>query len=171
VRAVVRVAAAGEAEALTRAMGAPAGVYAAHLAAQADGLCTVLVAEVGGRVVGTGMLRAERRDAVVVERLGSLPEISNLQVHPDERGRGHGTALVEAACALVAGQGGSRVGIGVADDNPDAARLYLRLGFADTGLAYADHYTWTDVEGVEHQAADDVRYLVRELGQGSGPPR
>ncbi|GHE13523.1 hypothetical protein GCM10011381_36140 [Klenkia taihuensis] len=167
----MRTALAGEAEALTRAMDAPAGVYEAHLAAQAGGRCTVLVAEVGGRAVGTGMLRRDPRDAVVRERLGRLPEISNLQVHPDERGRGHGTALVEALCALAAGQGGTRVGLGVADDNPDAARLYLRLGFAETGLAYADHYTWTDTAGVEHHAADDVRYLVRDLGQGSGPPR
>ncbi|SDG48548.1 GNAT family N-acetyltransferase [Klenkia brasiliensis] len=170
-RAVVRVGAPQEAAALTRAMDAPAGVYASHLAAQAEGRCTVLVAEVGGRVVGTGMLRREPRDTVVRERLGSMPEISNLQVHPDEQGRGHGTALVEAACALAAAGGGTRVGIGVGEDNPDAARLYLRLGFADVGLAYADHYNWTDVDGVEHHAADDVRYLVRDLGQGSGPPR
>jgi len=160
----VRVAVEAEADALTRAMDAPAGVYAAHLAAQADGRCTVLVAEVGGRVVGTGMLRREPRDAVVVERLGSVPEISNLQVRPDEQGQGHGTALVEAACARAAADGGTRVGIGVGDDNPGAARLYLRLGFAETGLAYTDHYTFTDAEGVEHHAADDVRYLVRQLG-------
>ncbi|MCO7221068.1 GNAT family N-acetyltransferase [Klenkia sp. PcliD-1-E] len=170
-RTLVRIGRAGEAEALTRAMDAPPTVYAAHLAAQADGLCTVLVAEVGGRVVGTGMLRREPRDAVVRERWGSMPEISNLQVHPDEQGRGHGTALVEAACARAAADGHPRVGIGVGQDNPGAARLYLRLGFAETGLAYADHYTWTDAEGVEHHAAEDVRYLVRELGQGSGPPR
>lgn len=163
-RAVVRVGLDGEAEALTRAMDAPPGVYEAHLAAQAEGLCAVLVAEVGGRVVGTGMLRREPRDLVVRERLGSLPEISNLQVHPDEQGQGHGTALVEAACARAAVEGRARVGIGVAQDNPGAARLYLRLGFVETGLAYADHYAWTDTEGVEHHAADDVRYLVRQLG-------
>ncbi len=163
-RAVVRVGVEGEAEALTRAMDAPPGVYEAHLAAQAERLCVVLVAEVGGRAVGTGMLRSEPRDGVVRERLGSMPEISNLQVHPDEQGHGHGTALVEAACAHAAADGHRRVGIGVGQDNPGAARLYLRLGFAETGLAYADHYVWTDAEGVEHHAADDVRYLVRQLG-------
>jgi GNAT superfamily N-acetyltransferase len=159
----VRVAGPGEAEALARATDAPAGVHAAHLAAQAEGRCDVLVAEVGGRVVGTGLLRQEPQDARVVERFGALPEISDLQVHPDEQGQGHGTALVEAACARAAAAGHRRVGIGVAVDNPDAARLYLRLGFDETGLTYADHCTWTDAGGVDHDAADEVRYLVRDL--------
>jgi GNAT superfamily N-acetyltransferase len=170
-RAVVRDGVDGEAEALTRAMDAPPGVYVAYLAAQADGRCTVLVAEVGGQVVGTGVLRHEPRDAAVGERLGSMPEISNLQVAPGAQGHGYGTALVEAACARAAAEGHLRVGIGVGDDNPAAARLYLRLGFVETGLAYTDEYTWTDAEGIDHDAADPVRYLVRDLRQGSGPPR
>jgi GNAT superfamily N-acetyltransferase len=163
VRAVVRTALDGEAAALDDALGAPPGVYAALLDMQAEGAGVLLVAEVGGRPVGAGVLRWAPRDAVVRERFGELPEISNLQVHPDEQGQGHGTALVRAACARAGAAGHLRVGIGVGDDNPDAARLYLRLGFAETGLAYADRYTWTDRDGVDHDAEDAVRYLVRDL--------
>ena len=123
----------------------------------------LLVAEVGGRPVGAGLLRWAPRDDAVRARFGQLPEISNLQVHPDEQGRGHGTALVGAACARAAAAGHAHVGIGVGEDNRDAARLYLRLGFADTGLAYADRYTYVDHDGVPHEAQDAVRYLVRQL--------
>ncbi|SDO58871.1 Acetyltransferase (GNAT) family protein [Klenkia soli] len=128
--AVVRLAVPGEAERLDAALEAPDGVYGLLLSRQTSGECALLVAEVGGRPVGAGLLRWAPRDAVVRERFGDLPEISNLQVHPDEQGQGHGTALVRAACARAAAGGHRRVGIGVGDDNPDAARLYLRLGFA-----------------------------------------
>ncbi|KQS59925.1 hypothetical protein ASG36_02550 [Geodermatophilus sp. Leaf369] len=144
-------------------MAAPADVYPAHLTAQAEGSCLLLVAEVGGRVVGTGLLRWAPRDAVVAERWPGMPEVSNLQVHPDERGNGHGTALVADACTRASAAGHARIGIGVGLDNPEAARLYLRLGFLDTGLAYADAYSYTDADGVERDAVDDVRYLVRRL--------
>lgn len=162
-RAVVRTAVQGEAEALQVALAAPPGVYAGLLGMQAEGSCVLLVAEVGGRPVGAGLLRWVPRDAVVRARWGDLPEISNLQVHPDERGQGHGTALVAAACARAAAVGHRQVGIGVGEDNPDAARLYLRLGFTDTGVGYADRYTYVDHDGVPHDAQDAVRYLVRPL--------
>ncbi|SSC22060.1 Acyl-CoA N-acyltransferase, partial [Klenkia terrae] len=164
VRAVVRTAVDGEAAALDDALGAPPGVYAGLLGMQAEGACVLLVAEVGGRPVGAGVLRWAPRDAAVRERFGALPEISNLQVHPDEQGRGHGTALVAAACARAAAAGQASVGIGVDEDNPDAARLYLRLGFADTGLRYVDSYTWVDHDGVQHDEQEAVRYLVRTPG-------
>ena len=163
-RAVVRTAVDGEAAALDEALGAPPGVYAGLLGMQAEGSCVLLVAEVGGRPVGAGVLRWLPRDAVVRERFGDLPEISNLQVHPDERGAGHGTALVAAACARAAAAGHAQVGIGVDEENPDAARLYLRLGFADAGLRYVDTYTWVDHDGDPHDEQEAVRYLVRHFG-------
>ncbi|MCW2583071.1 MAG: putative acetyltransferase [Klenkia sp.] len=162
-RTVVRLGAPTEADSLTRVMDAPADVYPQLLAAQAEGTCLLLVAEVGGRVVGTGLLRWAPRDTAVAEQWPGLPELSNLQVHPDERGSGHGTALVEDACARATAAGHERIGIGVGENAPDAARLYLRLDFAETGLAYSDRYTWTDADGVDHDAEDAVRHLVRRL--------
>ena len=68
-RAVVRTAVDGEAAALDEALGAPPGVYAGLLGMQAEGSCVLLVAEVGGRPVGAGVLRWLPRGTHQYEKL------------------------------------------------------------------------------------------------------
>jgi GNAT superfamily N-acetyltransferase len=64
-------------------------------------------------------------------------EISNVHVHDDHRGRGVGTALIRDAERRI-DHGTVTVGVGV--ENPDADRLYRRLGYADTGLQWTTEY-------------------------------
>ena len=60
------------------------------------------------------------REAALVEAAGVAPEL---------RGRGIGTALMRAAEALASENGFAAVELGVEDTNPDARRLYERLGY------------------------------------------
>ena len=64
-------------------------------------------------------------------------EIGNIHVRPEWRGRGVGTALITDAETRI-DRGTVTIGVGI--DNPDAERLYRRLGYADTGLRWTIDY-------------------------------
>jgi GNAT superfamily N-acetyltransferase len=132
---------------------------------QADGLGTYLVVWSEGVPVGKGEIRWDGCAArQVAERFPGCPEVKGLDVWPPERrSQGIGTAILLAAEDLAARQGHRRIGLGVADDNEHATRLYLRLGYAETGCRYVDHYSHTLPGGGRHDAADPTRFLVKEL--------
>jgi ribosomal protein S18 acetylase RimI-like enzyme len=54
-------------------------------------------------------------------------------VRPAGRGRGTGSALIEAVCDLARERGHARVTLEVGDHNTPAQRLYARHGFVPTG--------------------------------------
>lgn len=110
------------------------------------GGAVLLVAEDGGRPVGSAVLHPAAHDPAVRAALPGAPELTTLTVEPAEQDRGHGTALIRAAARAAADDGRAALVVAVADDNPDAARLYLRLGFREVGLRSAD-----------------IRYLVLDL--------
>ena len=110
------------------------------------GGAVLLVAEDGGRPVGSAVLHPAARDPAVRSALPGVPELATLTVEPAEQRRGHGTALIRAAARAAAYDGRAALAVAVGDDNPDAARLYLRLGFRETG-----------------QRSADTRYLVLDL--------
>lgn len=68
-----------------------------------------------------GVLAASDRPGVLV--------LDGLCVAPEQRGRGIGTALLDAAGELARGRGLRAVGLSVVDTNPRAEALYRRLGF------------------------------------------
>lgn len=115
-----------------------------------DGGAVLFVAEDGGRPVGSAVLHPAARDPAVRSALPAVPELSNLTVEAADRRRGHGTALIRAAARAAAAEGCGALAVAVADDNPDAARLYLGLGFHETGLRSRD--------------PEPVRFLVLDLG-------
>jgi GNAT superfamily N-acetyltransferase len=78
-----------------------------------------------GRVVGNVSLRRARGYA------GYL--IGNVVVHPDWRGRGIATALMEVAVRKVARRGARWVGLEVRADNDPARSLYEGLDFQEIG--------------------------------------
>ena len=57
--------------------------------------------------------------------------LDTLIVHPDVRGQGIGTQLVDAVVALAIADGKRFVKLEVEDINPRAKRLYERLGFVE----------------------------------------
>ncbi|MEA2218657.1 MAG: hypothetical protein QOJ35_1283 [Solirubrobacteraceae bacterium] len=95
---------------------------------------TLFVADDGGRVVGTAGLHGTRAAGVV--SLG-------MSVVAQERGRGHGRALIEAAIAHARGARCHKIELEVWPDNARAIALYERFGFAVEGLR-RDHYRRRD---------------------------
>jgi hypothetical protein len=55
----------------------------------------------------------------------------------------------------------------VAEDNPQAAKLYARLGYADTGLRTESRYLYPDDSGVPREIVEHNILLVKALGLGA----
>jgi len=62
------------------------------------------------------------------------PEVQDVEVLERHRGRGIGTALVEAAAREAAARGFDRLTITVSTGKPQVQALYERAGFRDAGL-------------------------------------
>lgn len=139
--------------------------HALRFERQQRGLGTYLLAWSDGVVVGTGEVRWDGCAAPeVAHRFPGCPELSALGVWPPEvRGQGIGTAILLAAEALARRRGHERIGLGVEDGNEAAARLYLRLGYLETGCRYLDRYHYVLADGSRHDVADPARFLVKEL--------
>ena len=68
--------------------------------------------------------------------LGVALFIKDLYVAARARGRGIGDAMMRHCAAEAQRRGATRLELTVDDDNPDAARLYERLGGQGTGKTY-----------------------------------
>ena len=164
-RVVIRECEEQDIESLERHL--PTGhnhAHAAHFQRQRDGQWTLLIAWVDEIPCGTCVVNwagPTQRD--VRATFPDCAELCFLQVPPRARNQGIGTALVAAAEERAIARGMSRVGLGVDTANPDAARLYRRLGYDDTGLTSTTEYTWWDESGVGHDLVEIVRFLVKEL--------
>jgi ribosomal protein S18 acetylase RimI-like enzyme len=90
-------------------------------------------------------------------------EINHLQVRPEHRGRGVGTAIIRAAEVLIGSRGIVQVAVSVASDNPSAARLYLRLGYQPTGVFDICEYNWFDQSDEIHHAIEHADVLTKRL--------
>jgi len=134
------------------------GHYAAHLRGQA----TYLVAWKGATPFGSAMV--QWAGCVGQNARKAFPdcvEINHLQVRPELRGQGAGTALIRAAEELVAARGLAEVALGVSTDNADARRLYSRLGYVSTGIRDLTSYRWVDSSGNEHMADEEDDLLIK----------
>ncbi len=88
-----------------------------------------------GRIVGYAYGRIEPRDwNTLRDRCGVAVD---LWVDPEARGAGLGARLVEALTGSLEARGAERVILNVASRNPEAARLFQRLGFRPTMLEMA----------------------------------
>jgi ribosomal-protein-alanine N-acetyltransferase len=61
---------------------------------------------------------------------GTLGHVKDIAVHPERRGEGIGTRLLERALARLAAQGADRVKLEVRAGNETAIDLYRRFGFS-----------------------------------------
>jgi GNAT superfamily N-acetyltransferase len=119
-----------------------------------------------GVPVGVGVIRWEGwSDEAALAAIPDCPELTNLQVHEARRGSGVGTCLIEAAEERVLARGFNRLGIGVADDNAKAAKLYARLGYADTGFRSESRYMYPDDSGVPREIVEYNFLLVKDLAE------
>jgi ribosomal protein S18 acetylase RimI-like enzyme len=91
--------------------------------------CIGFVAEVDGVVEGfvTGYI-VRRNPQLAVEKVG---KVDNIFVSDEVRGQGLGTQLLERLASFYTDQGIRFVEISCDLQNPDALRLYKRLGFVE----------------------------------------
>src|SRR5690348_2076434 len=127
----IRPLGAGDPEMIAAAMAAigwnkPLSQYERYLGEQRAGTRDILVARVDGDYAGYVTVRWESP----YEPFGGIPEIQDFNVLPKLRRRGIGSALMDAAEALVA-QRSAVVGIGVGlyPDYGQAQRMYVRRGY------------------------------------------
>jgi ribosomal protein S18 acetylase RimI-like enzyme len=86
----------------------------------------------------------ERAGRLRITRAAGGMELNGIQLLPRFQRRGIGTALIEDLKAQAATAGGC-LDLGVEKDNPDARRLYERLGFRHAGETDQEHrLRWGD---------------------------
>jgi ribosomal protein S18 acetylase RimI-like enzyme len=68
--------------------------------------------------------------------------VNVLAAYPDERGKGHGTRLLEVADRLAAEAGSRGLSIIVSDANTGARRLYERCGYAEVARSRKVKEDW-----------------------------
>jgi GNAT superfamily N-acetyltransferase len=82
----------------------------------------------GDRLVGKLTI-----DALPYPSLAHTFWVHAVYVHPDARGSGASTALMQAAIESAAARGARRVALWVNEANTPARRFYERMGFHETG--------------------------------------
>lgn len=109
------------------------GPYRAALGEIAGSGGAVLVAELAGEVVGVCQLIVFRH---LQARGGRCAEIESVHVHPDHRGTGVGSALLDEAVIRARALGCYRVQLTSNTARPDAHRFYERFGFAPSHVGF-----------------------------------
>lgn len=103
-----------------------------------------------------------RWDGCAAPEVPRCPEVDGLQVWPEHlQSRGIGTQVLRRLEDEAWARGHRVLGLGV--DDPRARALYLRLGYADTGVVHADRCSWVDEHHEVHEVAERNRWLTRDL--------
>jgi ribosomal protein S18 acetylase RimI-like enzyme len=90
----------------------------------------VLVAEVGGEVIGYTYAGVESHDYMALR--GPAGALYDVVVDPARRGQGIGRMLLDATLAELRARGAPRVVLSTAERNEAAQRLFARAGFRRT---------------------------------------
>jgi len=140
-----------------------AGYFERCIEEQEAGRRELLIVGDRGGDIGYGMLNREPQYALY-KRLG-MPEIQDLNVIPEARRQGTGTALIQALEEVARGLGYKQVGIsvGLHADYGAAQRLYVKLGYIPDGLGVT--YDRMTVAAGEIRPVDDnlCLMMVRDL--------
>lgn len=125
---------------------------------------TYLVAWRAGTLCGRVTLFHSSKYENVHRAVGDFPEMNALEATP--RGEGIGSAIIEAAERHARQLGAMRIGLAVEHNNPEARRLYERLGYRVwDGGDVVDRWTEWDEWGEPVQDhADTCAYLIKDLG-------
>ncbi|WP_310539549.1 GNAT family N-acetyltransferase [Phenylobacterium sp.] len=141
----------------------PETQYVRYLAEQTAGDRPVLVARVDG--VFAGYLTVVWVPQYEPFREAGIPEIQDFNVLPQYRRRGLGTALMDAAEALIATRSKTAgIGVGLYPDYGPAQRLYVLRGYLPDGRGIA--WNGMNVTPMQEVMVDDdlALYFTRDLG-------
>jgi ribosomal protein S18 acetylase RimI-like enzyme len=122
---------------------------------QEIGFREVLVAEVEGEIVGTVSIR-KTADAWASMHLFAL------EVAPERRGQGIGSAIIDYVVEEARRRGCGRVFLEVRVDNR-ARRLYHRLGFRRVGGSFVNSWWHYDDEGGQERVQELSYRMVKRL--------
>ena len=125
---------------------------------------TYLIAWEDGEPVGQAHVAWERTT------LG-VPEIQDVFVPEELRGRGIGTQLSRAAEELARARGYAAISISASVANDRALRLYRRLGFRDADLPPQRVKGTILIRGKPVDVDDTLLYLVKSLAVDSAASR
>ena len=92
-----------------------------------------------------------------------VPEIGDVFVPAELRGRGIGTELSEAAERMARTRGHRRISISASIANEGALRLYRRLGYRDAGLPPKRVQGTIVVRSGPMEVDDTLLYLIKDL--------
>ena len=110
------------------------------------------------------ILVAVRDDAPVgVAQLlhADIPEVCNVGVLAAHRRQGIAAVLMHEAERRARPVGRVRLGVGV--DNPEARRLYERLGYRGLGERVTTTYEYVDADGVRRTATETDEWMEKDL--------
>lgn len=92
-----------------------------------------------------------------------IPDIQSFRVHPDFRGRGLGSQLLNECEKIIIARGHAQVSLSVALDNNAARRLYERRGYNVVGAPYCDVWFYADAAGKSIRVEETVWDMVKNL--------
>lgn len=126
-----------------------------------------LAAEYKGQVVGFGVLVFSQPPNWPA--VGKLPQMLDLFIGKESRGRGIGTSLIQTMERATAKQGYSEIFATVEPTrNPTAYNLYLRLGYRPLQTKPRENYwRFTDSEGKSHEGVEWIVDMRRPLSRQS----
>jgi GNAT superfamily N-acetyltransferase len=137
--------------------------YRGYLDDQAAGTRAVLIAAVAGRFAGYATVAW--RTGYLPFREAGIPEIQDLNVLPQYRRRGVGSAIMDAAEALVRARSEiAGIGVGLYADYAAAHLMYLRRGYLPDGRGLA-YRAATVAPGARVRVDDDLALMMtRRVG-------
>ncbi|HEX8080925.1 MAG TPA: GNAT family N-acetyltransferase [Jatrophihabitans sp.] len=160
----VRACSASDLELLRAQWPTPDDVAGAHFEQQQGKAATFLVCWEAGEVLGWALI--QWRGCVGENARTAFPhcvEVNHLQVREQHRGRGAGTAILATAEQQARTSGVTQIAVSASFENPNAARLYRRLGYQPTDVVDACSYRWRDDQGAWHDETESAELLVKLL--------
>jgi GNAT superfamily N-acetyltransferase len=160
----IRVASKRDLGALVAAFGQRM-LFTDRIGRTRQGAGELLVGWVDGVPVGNVYLWCEAvEEPELRAAYPGVPLMNHLQVADGRRARGIGTALVRACEDAARRRGHDVLLLGVGVDNPEAARLYGRIGWLDWGRGpIVSRWTEPDGAGGIREATLTIDVMVRSL--------
>jgi ribosomal-protein-serine acetyltransferase len=141
----------------------PISIYENYFQEQSDGKRAVIIAKDNGKFCG--YVTVKWKSDYNSFALHNIPEISDLNVLPDYRKQGIGTALINECEAMAKKRGYTNIGLGVGmtADYGNAQRLYIQLGYIPDGCGL--HYQCHSLKYNDQVVVDDdlVMFLTKAI--------